>query len=331
MCTGNRKGTLFGIVINLKKIIVAYNSFQKITALQAHGKCKQFIFRPFKKIIDCLRRVSFRLPVRVNASVSIEASIAIPVFLFCFLEIVSLLNYLSVYSGVLYALKTVGEPVSIYGYAYEMLTDSDTEISLGGEVISSLIFSEVYLDNAIQKQCDSPLYENMIKGGVQGISLLGSHINTRESRISIIAHYSVEPLFAFAGTELSMTNRYYAKLWTGYPLGESTVSEEYVYITENGTVYHLTESCTYLRLSISNVRESDLEYLRNESGSKYSACPMCCQDKEQFDVYYITDTGERYHTTVSCSGLKRTVYCVDKKEVEGRPVCSRCNQKKGDS
>ena len=330
MCTGNRKGTLFGIAINSKNIIVAYNLLQKIAALQAHGKYKQFIFRPFKKIIDCLRRVSFRLPVRVNASVSIEASIAIPVFIFCFLEIISLLNYLSVYSGVLYALKAVGEPVSIYGYAYELLTDSDTELSLGEEVISSLIFSEVYLDNAIQKQCNSQLYENMIKGGAQGISLLGSHVNTRESCISIIAHYSVEPLVAFAETGLTMTNRYYARLWTGYPLEESTVSEEYVYITENGTVYHLTESCTHLKLSISNVRENALEHLRNESGSKYSACPMCCQDKEQLDVYYITDTGERYHATVSCSGLKRTVYCVDKNEVEDWPVCSRCNQKKGD-
>lgn len=325
MGTGNLKGVLFNNSVKAeyhKKIYI-----QRKMSLQACGNCSQFSNSFFCRVPDYLKRASLGLSVGIRASVSIEASVAIPVFLFCFLEVLSLLNYISVYSGVLYAMKATGDPVCIYGYAYDLVTEEVEEVSLGEKVVTSLMFSEAYLDSQIRQQCDEPLYENTIQRGVEGISLLGTYIDREDGDISIVAHYTMEPLISIAGTELSVICRYYGRMWTGYALEECETDKEYVYITDSGSVYHLTESCTYLKLSISTVAKGALEEARNNSGSKYKACDICCDAKRQRELYYITSSGTRYHVDLSCSGLKRTTYRVEKSEVEGWSACSRCGQK----
>lgn len=330
MITDSRKGALFTSTNILGEVKATHKSHRERKSLQAYGYTGHISFLIFKAL-KCMKRASFRLSVTCAASISIEASIAIPVFLFCFLEILSLLNYLSVYSGVLYAMKTAAEPVAVYSYAYDELTGVDKEISLGEEVVTSLVFSEAYLDTQIHKMCAGNLYKNTVKGGTQGIHLLGSHVNQAQSCVDIIAYYSVKPMIPFAGTEMFIINRYYTKLWTGYKAEKTDGVGEYVYITESGRVYHLTENCTHLKLSISKVNAADLYTKRNESGGKYSECEMCCDNSTLQEVYYITDYGERYHETITCSGLKRTVYCVEKTEVGDRSVCSRCSQMAGEA
>jgi len=44
-----------------------------------------------------------------------------------------------------------------------------------------------------------------------------------------------------------------------------------VYITETGSVYHLTKECSHLRLSIEEVDYNNMDNLRNDGGGKYYA------------------------------------------------------------
>ena len=326
MRTGNQKGTLLQYLNSSSISTSQLNKiYQNNKALQAQDKSGKFVLFPSFGLFKFLKRVSFRLSVPIKASVTVEAAIAIPIFMFCFLEVISLLQSLSVYSGVLFALKNIGTPISVYGYVYEELTEQEEDFSLGDQVISSLLFSETYLDSQIREQCSEPLYEQTIQGGVNGISLLGSYVDKNKGCLYIMANYYVEPLFSFTGRRLRMSNQFYAKLWTGYTAVRVT-EENYVYITENGTVYHLASDCTHLKLSISSIKNEALSISRNDYGEKYKACDKCCEGEAQ-KVYYITKKGNKYHKVLSCSGLKRTVSCVPKSTVEDWPLCEKCSQK----
>ena len=71
-----------------------------------------------------------------------------------------------------------------------------------------------------------------------------------------------------------------------------------------------------------NVGKEELTALRNASGGRYSPCEKCGGDGS--GIVYITNEGDRYHNTIECSGLKRSVRCVPLSEAGGRAPCSRC-------
>jgi hypothetical protein len=294
-------------------------------SLQARGNYSKNLHH-FSSLLHLLKRASLTLSACIKGVVTIEAAIAIPIFMFCFLEIMSLFNYISTYSGILYAMKQVGDPVCIHGYAYDMIMEGAGEQKTGEQVVSTLIFSEGYLDAQLRKKCSDIINEKYIKNGIKGISLLGSYINRDSGAVSIVARYVMKPVFSIAGTEHRVISRYYGRLWTGYSLEESEIAKAYVYVTESGSVYHLSKDCTYLKLSISNVQLSELDEKRNDSGARYKPCEICFNQKRSQELYYITNSGNRYHSDLGCFALKRTIYRIELAEVDQRSVCSRCSQ-----
>lgn len=132
-------------------------------------------------------------------------------------------------------------------------------------------------------------------------------------------------LFPVPGLRLALRGRVHA--WTGYggaeEAGGADTSGEMVYITENEGVYHTSNSCSHLDLSISKTDAGQLDGLRNEYGEKYHSCEHCHSGSISGAVY-ITDKGNRYHASLSCSGLKRTVKLVKKDSVAGLHLCTRC-------
>lgn len=108
--------------------------------------------------------------------------------------------------------------------------------------------------------------------------------------------------------------------WVGFTGIEN--EEVYVYITPNGSVYHLYDDCTHLKLSIQCVPQSYALTEKNKYGADYRKCLLC---KEPYGVMvYITNEGDCYHSERDCSGLKRTIRRVPQSEAADRPVCLRC-------
>ncbi len=120
-----------------------------------------------------------------------------------------------------------------------------------------------------------------------------------------------------------------ARAWTGRSPEDavkgSGSQKEYVYVAENASVYHTSSECTHIDLSIHQIASSDVGSIRNTDGGKYHACERCAANPSAFGTLYITDHGDRYHTSIECSGLKRTVKMVEKSEAEDLRQCSRCS------
>lgn len=109
---------------------------------------------------------------------------------------------------------------------------------------------------------------------------------------------------------------------------DEEASQEYVFITKNGKVYHKQENCVYLNPDIRSVKYADISNKRNSSGGIYYACEKCCQKSNLMPdaVIYYTPYGEKYHNDTKCSGLKRTIRKVILNSVAGMPACSKCGE-----
>ncbi|MDO4166018.1 MAG: hypothetical protein Q4D32_01290 [Eubacteriales bacterium] len=109
---------------------------------------------------------------------------------------------------------------------------------------------------------------------------------------------------------------------------EAEVDERYVYVAENGRVYHLDMGCTYLHLGIQTVMGKAVGDMRNQSGGKYKACETCTKGKAatEYSWVYITPYGARYHREKDCSGLRRTIRKVSISSVGTLPPCSKCGK-----
>ncbi len=163
---------------------------------------------------------------------------------------------------------------------------------------------------------------SFIHHGKAGISLLRSDVSGDDVilRASYELHAPCALPFDYA---YHVTQCAQSRKWIGDCTLEQGGSDSdcWVYITPDGTAYHRSRDCSYLDLSIRAVSRRSLNGLRNQSGGCYYACESCGGSS---GTVYITDYGTRYHTDLTCSGLKRTIYMVKFSQIGGRHPCSKC-------
>ena len=112
--------------------------------------------------------------------------------------------------------------------------------------------------------------------------------------------------------------------WTGYQLGQDTnEADGWLYYTEYGTVYHASRSCRYLDLSIHGIPYIQVGQNRNHSGGKYYQCEKC-GGGSNYGMVYVTDYGDRYHSSLTCSGLKRSIHMIRKTKATEKRMCKKC-------
>lgn len=143
--------------------------------------------------------------------------------------------------------------------------------------------------------------------------------------VELNADYTIRLPIGFfneKGVRVSQTSK--SRMWTGDADSNCGQNEDYVYVTEHGTVYHRNRECNYLDLTIRAVNYADVGAKRNKNEHKYYACSSCVAEKMWLSNVYITDYGTCYHASLGCSGLKRTIYLIPISEVGGKGACSKC-------
>lgn len=251
---------------------------------------------------------------RLEAGMTVEAALVLPLCLFFLLNLGYALEMIRLHNNLQLALLETGNKVALYG------------AGLGGNDAASLA-SGVYVYGGLTDYLGAAYLDNSpLTYGSKGLQLLESKLLTSGDELDITLTYSVSPMTTLMGFgNFRMANRYRAHLWNGYDIFQNAGIDERVYVAENGEVWHMERSCTYLQLSIRQVRGKEIEKERNQWGRHYDACEICARGAEP-ETMYVTLDGNSYHYRLDCSGLKRTVRSLTRQaaESEGYRRCSRC-------
>lgn len=268
-------------------------------------------------------RMSSCSPKKLKASMTVEACLILPVFLFAFLNIISIIELYRLQGNMSAAMHDTAKQMAIYGYEYKDIRKK------AAKTAESLGLTYLYAANKVVNTLGTEYLNNSaIAGSTSSISWLKSEIMTKDDCIDLVAEYRIKPPIAIVGYgESVMYNRMRTRAWTGYDnanvKNSNNTEEQIVYITPEGTAYHASRSCAYLKLSIIAVDSKFLSNERNENGEKYSSCEEC--GNSCGSTVYITNYGNRYHASLSCSKLKRTILAVPLSQAGGRTPCMKCS------
>lgn len=253
-----------------------------------------------------------------EGSATIEAALIMPLVLMVIYMLWSagccMIMQNVIYEGLQETAQYLAEYQYLYGLMEEGLISESDVTDTVVTTASAYTHMKSYIDN-------EELIEKYVTLGMGGIIFKEARYDDYDGFIYLTVSYEYGIDIPFFGVmKHTRTEAVKQKAYIGYVgTGCNNEQNSYVYITEEASVYHTTRSCTHIDLSISAVSDKQL-------GSQYedlSACEYCTS------VYsgeiYITDEGNRYHYSLSCPGLKRTVYRVKKSETS-LPACERCGK-----
>ncbi len=266
---------------------------------------------------------------KIEAGMTVEASIVLPLFLFFFLNLGCAIEMIRLHGNLQLALWQIGSKMAVYGYALD--SGEQPENSDGWwRDLAGIAVSATYVKGQIINSAGADyLNGSPLTNGAAGIQLWESEIFGSDDEIDIVVTYSVSPWNGLIGFwPFRMANRYYAHIWNGYRLsgvGEAGEVTQIVYVTESGAVYHMSMECTHLQLSVREISSFEIDEMRNQGGGRYYPCSRCAGGGLP-SVLYITNEGDRYHCDRGCSGLKRTVssMTIEQAQEAGYRPCSRC-------
>lgn len=222
----------------------------------------------------------------LSGSITIETALILPIFIFAMLSVIYLTDAIRTSSANTEELAERAYKCAKFAY-------------VGNELID-----------------DTPLSDAI------------DRINNGDDIIDLVKRYRIDvPFDLLDAYDPYAVDRVRIRAFTGYDNikhgNSDDKAEEMVYVTENGTVYHRSLGCSHLNINIRTVDFSDLSKERANDGSKYYPCEYCCHSGGAPAIAYITDDGNRYHSTLSCGALKRTIHEVPLSQA-GLPPCKEC-------
>lgn len=180
---------------------------------------------------------------------------------------------------------------------------------------ASSVFFDIYDAKSL---CDS-----LVEGGRKGISVQSAFSSEEEVQVKAIYTLKLSVPF-FRPIRFQKDTAVKRRVFSGYvkhrrdydAAGDNSI----VYVAENGVVYHKNASCSHICLKITgNAAIQDIVH-----SSKYAACEKCIHKGSSLSAIFVTAYGDCYHSTLGCSGLKRTIKAVRLKDVGRLRPCSRC-------
>lgn len=240
-----------------------------------------------------------------KGSMTVEMAVSFPIFLF-----------------VMFTMLLFSQMVLVDQEIYRGVVECARQLSEENYPTQTIIFAKHIWSKKVDQDM---INQSFVEDGVSGISLFGSYYDEQSGHIILKVRYTMKiPIPLFYNFTYNGNYEYHQKAFRGYRSDLEGQEEEYVYVTETQSVYHNKRGCSYLSLKIQQVYQVE-QYLLGETS--YLPCELCMkQSKDKPSILYTTSEGNKYHSTLQCSGLKRTVKRVKRLEVGGLCACSRCGK-----
>lgn len=259
-----------------------------------------------------------------KGSVTIEASLSLFLFLMFFVCMMQFYMILNLEIRIQSAMEETADAQAAYA-AVKDYHDEDGSLSY---IQCGLNY--VYAkSNVVRLLGKEYLNSSWIKEGAGGLHFENSSFLKDGKTIDLVVSYKIEVPF-FPVPKLSVVQRTRRRIWVGDDtsgLKNAKANVDKVYVTRDGSVYHLYADCSYIDIKIRAVPAQSLNHLRNEDGCIYYACGNCRAEKN--GIVYITSYGNHYHSFESCSAIERNVMQIDKNEIGNRHICSKCKKRAG--
>lgn len=245
-------------------------------------------------------------------SMTVEAAIVIPIVFFVWIACVAWTAIVNVHDSVQHLLMNTAMELSVAAGTDIETVENMGVMSAWGQIMQ---------------------LEDLEKGGIEqvyGFDFSQSRVLRDDQTILLKVNYRVRILEGVIPIpSIKLSNQVYTRAWTGADPEEQeilrfTEDDGRVYLSEYGRVYHTNRMCSHIHLTIYMVGE------RQTQG--YAPCDKCMDDNAASgQTFYITKTGEHYHSRLGCSGLKRQVDSIGMTEAMtmGYQPCSRCGGEEG--
>lgn len=251
-----------------------------------------------------------------EASLTIEAALAFPIFIFALLFVISLFDMLDTHRKIQMIADDITRQFAQYAYIIEY-TDADEKAD-----ILKLGTLHAYALYRLQDEID------MRK--LKLANTLGTEYMKEDDMICVKYSYFYKPyynIFGYQGMyqEVVSKRRAFVGVYTRNEDDEKPNEEDrMVYVGKTSKRYHLNPHCHYLSNQMSSVDMAHIHTKRNIYGAKYDACSRCVKGNES--KVYIMPSGSAYHTDASCTAIIAYISKVRYREVKHLGACSYCGR-----
>jgi len=270
--------------------------------------------------------------ISVKASVTVEAALVLPMFLFAFCNLMVFFDVLRFHASLAGAMYNAGNDVTMKAFYYSHILPKGTSVAgVDLSEVTGAVTSRTYAKNKIKNYLGSDYVSHTpVKDGLGGLKFTGTNLTAGADDIDLICTYTVKPIYPIITFDkFKMQMRYYGHGWVGYSAdnnnsnNNNTQNEQTVYLTKHATVYHVSPDCRHLHVKERTCSQAQLKKERNKSGAKYYACSRCINGSYTGEVV-ITEYGTRYHSSSACTALEKPYTAVSLSEANAYRKCKTC-------
>lgn len=270
-----------------------------------------------------------------RGSLTLEAAIILPLYMFFLITILYILNILHIQNVFQAAMEEASRKINSYAYVAEQFEklkeeerntvgsyDAGFVLNLAKNQVSKITISNSFLTDRIKNIADSSYIKNGYKGII--ISFEGNDLSEYvDFNISYMVKLPFLPSDIFL---IPVTQRCYFKPFVGTDIAEKKGDfTEYVYITATGSVYHNTPYCTYLNRYYDVVTEDQIN-VTWDTAEGYHACPHCAYNQPIGPTSFLCPGRKVYHNRTDCIYIETYIYKIPKDQTGNMPMCSRCKK-----